>query len=410
MTPRIESAIMSIENPNSIFEKTYKKDFHLQSGTQPEPDSNVNDKSSSQENRETISNFYFGAEKKYPKLITKLIFGPDAKNSPIFLNFWHELKDSGFLDTVSLPNRLDERRPHQFENWDSPLFLFILEQKFHNKLEILSQHQQIAHENLPAEVLSQLYPGLKQEQIILALKEAVNGAQQRYDDLIFSHVDKRTGLWNRETFNNYLQFITQPDIQNEQLRHHVAGYIYVMLDLDHFKNVNDTYGHQTGDRVLLKLAQTIKNNQDMRDEDLAFRYGGEEFGLFLPISSDHNLDPNDQASFQKIFTRILTILQRINQGLKNFPVSPTEKIDINFSAGGHFMSIHDQIAKDSSAFGPTIVGAADKSLYVAKESGRNQLVLTVNSDDQAGDKFYIGIINQTEQPTTENTSAANINS
>ncbi len=132
---------------------------------------------------------------------------------------------------------------------------------------------------------------------------------------------------------------------------------FVMLDIDHFKQVNDTYGHLTGDRVLTGLARLLRDR--LRRSDLIGRYGGEEFGVVLP-----NTDKDAAlALMERIRGAISQIIQR--SGETEFTVT----VSCGFAMYPEF----------STALSMTY--AADKALYAAKEGGRNRTVVADPSDE-----------------------------
>jgi len=126
-------------------------------------------------------------------------------------------------------------------------------------------------------------------------------------------------------------------------------YCFVICDIDHFKHINDTYGHDTGDEVLRQLAVILK--ESIRTSDLAARVGGEEFCIVFP-------DTDLQTS--------ATLAESLRQAVDIYPFK-TEQGDIavNISIG---VAAH----KQGTAYAATFK-AADKALYQAKENGRNQV-------------------------------------
>ncbi len=124
----------------------------------------------------------------------------------------------------------------------------------------------------------------------------------------------------------------------------------IMLDIDDFKKVNDTYGHDVGDMVLIKLAETIKN--DIRKEDLFIRYGGEEFLIILPNS---NIE-NTYIVAEKIRKHIEDITLEIGQKHLKFTIS---------------LGISEIREGDSSIF--DAIKRADINLYEAKRNGKNRV-------------------------------------
>ncbi|WP_240223173.1 diguanylate cyclase [Rheinheimera hassiensis] len=125
----------------------------------------------------------------------------------------------------------------------------------------------------------------------------------------------------------------------------------VMLDIDHFKRVNDSYGHATGDTVITALATLLRKR--IRKTDRAGRYGGEEFLLVLPDC------PTEQA--QQLAVQILESFAALHFNVQE------QQFSCTFSAG--VVSTHDQNFDGAAQ----MIAAADKALYQAKDAGRNQV-------------------------------------
>lgn len=121
-----------------------------------------------------------------------------------------------------------------------------------------------------------------------------------------------------------------------------------LVDIDHFKKINDEYGHLFGDEVILMVARCLQSS--FRDDDLLFRYGGEEFVVVI--------GPCDQAMAVKIFERFRAAVERKQVG---------RATAVTVSIGVAQVSLND--------IPVTIVGNADKALYYAKEHGRNQIAV-----------------------------------
>ncbi|OHD16016.1 MAG: hypothetical protein A2086_04850 [Spirochaetes bacterium GWD1_27_9] len=125
----------------------------------------------------------------------------------------------------------------------------------------------------------------------------------------------------------------------------------VMFDLDHFKSINDTYGHQFGDEVLIKVANVIKKN--CRTSDVPSRFGGEEFAIMLT-------ETNKEGA--KIFG------EKIRKVIEELEIEYNgKKIKVTISGG--ITSFPDDNPKDIQEF----IEMADKSLYVSKKEGRNKI-------------------------------------
>jgi diguanylate cyclase (GGDEF)-like protein len=125
-----------------------------------------------------------------------------------------------------------------------------------------------------------------------------------------------------------------------------------MIDLDHFKSVNDEYGHGIGDRALCHLADIIRKST--REVDLPARLGGEEFTLVMPNTSSETGKK---------------IVDRLRQAFSRTPIQlDGQSLFITFSAG---ISQYDADGEDLE----TLIASADRRLYVAKANGRNQVVV-----------------------------------
>jgi diguanylate cyclase (GGDEF)-like protein len=152
--------------------------------------------------------------------------------------------------------------------------------------------------------------------------------------------DNLTQIYNRHKLN---EIIAEKLEKAELLENKFS---FIILDIDHFKIVNDTYGHLVGDDVLIHLSKIIK--EQIRDTDVFARWGGEEFVLLL---SDVDIDTASEIA-DKLRVKIeLEYFPEVNNITCSFGVSSYEK--------------NDTI--------DTIINRADKALYEAKESGRNKV-------------------------------------
>ena len=160
-----------------------------------------------------------------------------------------------------------------------------------------------------------------------------------------SLTDGLTGLWRRAALDEKVR---------EEIRRAAAFKTtmgFMIADIDHFKRLNDTYGHQFGDLVLRRVAQLLKSG--VYETDFVGRYGGEEFGIVLPRADSAGLLRKAETMRARIEAEVFS------QGL--------EKVRLTVSIGiAHF-------PRDGR--GPEeLVAAADKALYAAKEGGRNRVV------------------------------------
>lgn len=126
----------------------------------------------------------------------------------------------------------------------------------------------------------------------------------------------------------------------------------LIFDLDHFKNINDTFGHQSGDRVLKKVSQTVQER--LRDSDQLFRYGGEEFAVLL----NHTCLPDAELIANEL--RILIEKQNYH-------------IDRAVTVSG---GVSDVQKSDNPS---TWIERCDKALYQAKSNGRNRIIASTSS-------------------------------
>jgi len=160
--------------------------------------------------------------------------------------------------------------------------------------------------------------------------------------------DSLTGLWNHEEI---LDKLNREMARSEREKESVS---IIMVDIDHFKAINDTYGHVSGDEVLLKVAQMMHSM--MRTYDSIGRYGGDEFLIILP-----------KCSMESAVSFAERICSRIN----------TESLDLH---GGRIsVSVSLGVATsnpDKLCDGGFLVRSADAALYNAKNNGRNRVELT----------------------------------
>jgi len=165
---------------------------------------------------------------------------------------------------------------------------------------------------------------------------------------LLASTDFMTHLYNRRHF-------TQLSNQTIDLaRRNNQNISFIMLDIDKFKNINDIYGHQTGDEIIVSLSNILK--QDRRKDDIVSRYGGEEFVLMLPNS---NLDS------------AYSIAEDIREKVEKFhlEISDGKQLHFTISLGISELSFEDENSLEKA------LKKADDALYRAKKSGRNRVCL-----------------------------------
>lgn len=164
--------------------------------------------------------------------------------------------------------------------------------------------------------------------------------------------DGLTGVQNRRYFEHRFEEEISQALRH---RHSLAC---MFLDIDHFKRINDTFGHQAGDEVLRSVAGVIQSQ--LRAGDTIARYGGEEFVALLPQTAGHHA---------------YEIAERIRGAIaeKHFQTTSGQEIDVTISIGLSMLSA-EVPAGDSRQVAERLVAVADKALYQAKHDGRNRVV------------------------------------
>lgn len=164
------------------------------------------------------------------------------------------------------------------------------------------------------------------------------------------YIDELTGIYNRRLFNKLLpeQFV-ELERSHDQLS-------LLMIDIDFFKQYNDTYGHPQGDKCLYKVANTIK--EGIREQDLAFRIGGEEFCVLLP-----------KTTKESAITLANTLRKRV-EALKIQHASSSASPFITISIGISTYPTTEGNVLDAQS----LLKKADLALYKAKEKGRNIVI------------------------------------
>ncbi len=193
---------------------------------------------------------------------------------------------------------------------------------------------------------------LNQAQLVLEMQEAkmkaermskeLQDANSRLKDLVYR--DGLTGLYNHRFFQESL---SQELARANRYRTSVS---LILFDIDHFKKVNDSYGHQAGDQVLMNIARAVSSS--IRPTDIIARYGGEEFAVILPETS---------PAGAKVFA---ARLRRCVEGIATLVKG--QLIYVTVSAGtASFGPDNNKRCKDA------LINAADKGLYLSKQNGRN---------------------------------------
>lgn len=179
--------------------------------------------------------------------------------------------------------------------------------------------------------------------------------RKRYQDALKSNYTKNvnmamtdalTGVYNRRYFDAHSKNLV------DQAHNLGKPLLFIMVDIDHFKKVNDTYGHQAGDVVIKDIAKIL--NEQVRLTDMVARFGGEEFVVIMPNTSQSD----GEAIAERLRLKVANYL---------FKISETESINKTMSLGVAMLLPGED--KDK------LLARADKALYEAKESGRNKYVI-----------------------------------
>jgi len=169
--------------------------------------------------------------------------------------------------------------------------------------------------------------------------------------------DPLTSLFNRRRLADVLR---REWAVAKRYKNHLS---FIMIDIDHFKQFNDQYGHEAGDLVLKEVARSF--GECLREVDLAARYGGEEFAILLPQTSKQGA---------------LVLAERLRDSIRSLrlTVNATE-LSVTASFG---------VASESDVVGPNpedLIRAADAALYAAKHAGRDRIVAAEPKPTPAGD-------------------------
>jgi len=156
--------------------------------------------------------------------------------------------------------------------------------------------------------------------------------------------DALTGLYNRRAFNERIPQLLESSPNHKRRTINFSPSIYVMLDIDHFKLINDNLGHLYGDEVLLLLAQLMTDS--FREHDLLFRYGGEEFAMVL-------MDITTQQA--------MLSLDRFREKIASHAFPHDNQVTVSIG----YTRFDKKISMDE------LIGQADKALYYCKSTTRN---------------------------------------
>lgn len=181
------------------------------------------------------------------------------------------------------------------------------------------------------------------ETLLASLAFPLNNAKKYQQAMKMALVDPLTGVGNRSALSTAL------DREHQLLKRNGSAFALIMLDIDHFKQINDKYGHSRGDDVLKLVAQTVE--EVSRASDMTFRYGGEEFALLLSGTG--------AAGGLITAERLRRAVEKLSVRAGNGLIQPT--ISLGVSA-----------CMDAAEPLDALLERADRALYDAKRKGRNR--------------------------------------
>lgn len=214
-------------------------------------------------------------------------------------------------------------------------------QRRHRAIELLEEAQEAEREATEKKIL-QINAELEEKVRLRTAELEKANAELRH----LSRHDILTGVANRMAANEHLHS------EHVRMKRTGSTYSVLMIDVDYFKRINDTYGHETGDVVLKRVAKTL--NSCVRASDFLARFGGEEFLLLLP-------DTNVESA--------LLVAEKIRQAVESSPDPIAGKVTISIG-----LASADTGDLDESAG----VSRADSQLYEAKSAGRNRVSAAKN--------------------------------
>jgi diguanylate cyclase (GGDEF)-like protein len=216
------------------------------------------------------------------------------------------------------------------------LYIEELHQKLHTLLEILFREYQTT-----GIVSEKTYEDFAQAEFIFMEKlTALAIESENYE----KNFDGLTNIFNRK------YFFEKIDYDIIKARRTSTDFTIVMADIDYFKKINDTYGHQVGDEVLIEISKLFVEH--VRAYDIVARYGGEEFIFFIY---------SDVKETVMIFNKIKSILESQVLKIANFKIQITCSFGV--AQGRASLSLRE------------LVSLSDKALYKAKDGGRNQIIV-----------------------------------
>ncbi len=182
----------------------------------------------------------------------------------------------------------------------------------------------------------------------LKMQELINDLRKSQEELkLLASIDPMTKLYNRRYFAEISKHVVSLSKREKTIT------TIIMIDIDKFKNINDTYGHEVGDKVIIYLSKKLK--ELTRESDVVCRYGGEEFVILLPETSTEGAT---------------IIANKIREEIQSLYliVEKNQKIKYTISLGISQVKIYDKNIESA-------LRRSDDALYKAKNNGRNQVCI-----------------------------------
>lgn len=264
-----------------------------------------------------------------------------------FLNFlgYHSLeefkKNHSCIDDfiMSINGNPYPSDKHKHEGWVRSII------KNPNKDHIIHLHRNYVSEDeaVTAHIVTcTAFPDM--DKYLISFTDITNFEKERQFLRQQAMTDPLTGIYNRSGFNHLLSV----EIQRSQ--RYRSPLSLIMLDIDHFKNINDTFGHNVGDDVLKILAKVISEN--IRCYDIFARWGGEEFAILTPHTDKESA---------------VMLAEKLRKTIEDADFEVAGKITCSFGVTG--------LMKDN-CIAREIIDHADNALYKAKRSGRNKVCIS----------------------------------
>ncbi len=275
----------------------------------------------------------------------------DEKIKELFKKYYNKTFDYKSLDPKllkALSTKLEKEIDNVLKLIDTHTSSLDKHQQNLEKIQKKTKSENIDIYELLQEILSEvrllkdqnefLKTKLQEAQVqISELKEELS--QARRD----ASIDFLTKIPNRMSFMRALKDFVRDYYERKY------PFALLMIDIDHFKKINDTYGHLCGDKVLRFVAETLKLN--LRARDIVGRYGGEEFGVILPGSN---------------LAQAVSVAERLRKAVEEMTVDCNgTPINVTISVG--VATMKDGLNEEA------IINLADEALYLAKRSGRNRV-------------------------------------